>query len=105
MRKVFSLFTGLGDWLMSLTDRARLQLVLAALLILIGGGIYKLIVSIERFNDPLPAASPEELIKPLEQLYNRTQNKINSDSETRQREASRLDSLAQVYSNRKISPQ
>lgn len=101
MRKLISLIAGTGDCLVSLSDRARMHLVLASLLLLIGGGIYKLVTSIERLKEPLPAASPEQLIKPVEQLFGGAK-----DNMYRYRQDKReLDSLAKVYPTKTDLPQ
>ena len=83
--------------MLGLSDRARMQLVVAALLVLGGGGVYKLVTSIQRLNEPLPAASPNELIKPMEQLFRDTKKNMSSYQQTRLRETPRLDSLTSPY--------
>ena len=105
MKWIFRKVAGIGDWLVGLSDRARLQLVVVALLLLGGGGIYKLIVSIDKLDDPLPVATPEQLIKPMEQLMEQTSDNVSNYQRSRQRETSRLDSLAKVYSDKNLSPQ
>jgi hypothetical protein len=101
MRKLVSLITDAGDWLVSLSDRARMQLVLACLLLLIGGGVYKLINSIERLNEPLPVATPEQLIKPMEKLFEGTKD----DLYRYHQDKSQLDSLKKAYSTQTGFPQ
>lgn len=86
----------LGDYLMSLSDRARMQLIIVALLMLGGGGVYKLIRSVQRLSEPLPAASPQELIRPMQRLFSDTKSNLNSYQQTRRQELSRLDSLATI---------
>lgn len=103
MRWIVSKIAGLGDYFISLSDRARMQLVVFALLILGGGGVYKLIVSINRLNEPLPAASPEQLMKPMERLFRDTKTTVNGYQRSRQEGMNELDSLAKAYSNKKIT--
>lgn len=69
MRIFIRTIAGLGDYLMSLSDRTRQTLVLLGLLLLGGGGIYKLVVSIQALSKPLPVASPDQFIKPMEKLF------------------------------------
>lgn len=101
MKKLISVVAGMGDWLVSLSDRARKQLVLGVLLILGIGGIHKLIVSIDNLSKPMPAASPEQLIKPMERLFEQTKTTVKEYQDSRGQNMSRLDSLATVYSNKK----
>lgn len=54
---------------MSLSDRTRTQIILLALLLLGAGGVYKLVVSIQDLNKPLPAASPDQFIRPMQRLF------------------------------------
>lgn len=105
MRKLVSLIAGAGDWLVSLSDRARMQLVVITLLVLLSGGIYKLTKSIERLNQPLPTASTDQLLQPMERLFKRTKDKVSDYQSERKREASQLDSLAKVYSTKTDLPQ
>ena len=58
-----------GDYLMSLSDRTRLAVVVGALVVMGGGGIYKLVRSINRLNEPLPAATPEQLLESTGKLF------------------------------------
>ncbi|GAB3220117.1 hypothetical protein [Spirosoma arcticum] len=69
MRTFIRNIIGLGDYLMSLSDRARQTIVLVALLMLGGGGVYKLVVSIQDLGKPLPAASPDQFMKPMQKLF------------------------------------
>jgi hypothetical protein len=101
MRTLVSLIAGAGDWLVSLSDRARMQLVLACLLLLIGGGIWKLINSIERLKEPLPVATPEQLIKPMEKLFEGTKDNFNRYQQHKRQS----DSLTNAYSTKTDLPQ
>lgn len=101
MRWIISKVAGMGDYLVGLSDRARMQLVLFALLLLGGGGVYKLIISIKRFNEPLTTASPEQLLKPMEQIFLNTSSDLERFQQSRQQNLRELDSLAKVYTNKK----
>lgn len=97
MRKLISLIAGAGDWLVSLSDRAKKQLVITLLLILGSGGLYKLLHSIEAMQKPLPAASPAELIVPMEKLFEQTRESARSYEKARDGDMRNLDSLAKAY--------
>ncbi|WP_018619775.1 hypothetical protein [Spirosoma luteum] len=101
MRKLVSVIFGTGDWLVSLSDRARMQLVLTCLLLLIGGGIYKLINGIEQLKEPLSAATPDQLIKPMEKLFEGAKD----DLYRYHQDKSQLDSLKKAYSTQTDLPQ
>ncbi len=94
MRGIISQLARLGDYLISLSDRARMQLVMATLLLLGGAGVYKLVRSVQRLSEPLPVASPQELIRPMQRLFSDTEKNLNAYQQTRQQELKRLDSLA-----------
>ena len=102
MRHISKLITQTGDYLMKLSDGARKAIVFGLLLLLGGGGIYKLVVSIDRLNQPLPAASPDQLIEPMQQLFQQTATNVNQYQKARQQSMSRLDSLTKQYSTKKI---
>ncbi len=101
MRKLISLIANAGDWLVSLSDRAKMQLVICLLLVLGSGGVYKLINSIDAMQKPLPAASPDELILPMEKLFQQTKNSARSYEKARQSQIGNLDSLANTYTQQK----
>lgn len=105
MRKLVSLIAGAGDWLVSLSDRARMQLVLVCLLLLIGGGVYKLITSIERLKDPLPVATPEQLIKPMEKLFEGADARAKDDMFRYHHSQAQLDSVKKAFSIKPTLPQ
>jgi hypothetical protein len=100
MRYLVSLISRIGDWLVGLSDRTRLQLIVLALVVLGGGSLYKLVISIRTLQEPLPAATPEQLIKPLEKLFIDTKSRVDQSKQTQLREITRLDSLAKVYSQK-----
>lgn len=104
MRWISSRIASLGDYLMSLSDRARMQLIIVALLMLGGGGIYKLVRSVQRLGEPLPAASPEELIRPMQRLFSDTKVNLNSYQQARQQEIKHLDSLATLRTKQRVTP-
>jgi len=104
MRWIMSQIARLGDYLMSLSDRARMQLIIIALLMLGGGGVYKLVRSVQRLSEPLPAASAQELIRPMQRLFSDTKGNLNSYQQTRRQELSRLDSLATIRTKQTETP-
>lgn len=69
MRTIIRTIAGFGDYLMSLSDRTRLTLVLLALALLGGSGVYKLVVSIQDLGKPLPAASSDQFIKSMQKRF------------------------------------
>lgn len=99
MRKIATLTAHLGNYLVSLSDRTRLQIVLLGLLLLGGGGVYKLVVNIRNLEKPLPAASPDALIKPMQQLIQQTSAEASAYQQSRQRDTKQLDSLNKMYYN------
>lgn len=76
MKAIVRTVIGFGDYFMSLSDRTRTQVILLALVMLGGGAVYKLVVSIQNLYKPLPAASPDQLMKPMQKLFDgpRTDN-------------------------------
>lgn len=68
MRTIIRAIAGFGDYFMSLSDRTRTQVILLALLLLGGGGVYKLVVGIQNLSKPLPAASPNQFVGPMRKL-------------------------------------
>lgn len=104
MRWITNRIAHLGDYLMGLSESARAQLLIGVLLLLGGGGLYKLLHSLDRLREPLPAPSTQELIGPMQRLFSDTKNNLQSDQKTRQRELSRLDSLATVRTNQPQIP-
>lgn len=89
-----------AEWLLSLSARARIQLVSAGLLLLGGGGIYKLISSVRAMQEPLPAATPMQLIKPMESLVKQTSANISDYRIERNLRLKRLDSLKINFSTK-----
>ncbi|UHG94687.1 hypothetical protein [Spirosoma oryzicola] len=91
---------------MSLSDRTRMQVVIVALVLLAGGSVYKLVVSIRHLNDPAPIATPDQMIKPMEKLFQQSSNNQTSYKQAKRYEMRKLDSLAKLYDNyHKTSPQ
>lgn len=101
MRHIATLITRMGDFLMKLSDGARKALVFGLMLLLGGGAIYKLIISIDRLNQPMPAATPQQLIEPMQQLFLQTATNASQYQQARQQQLKRLDSLAKQYSTKK----
>ncbi|MVM33900.1 hypothetical protein GO755_27940 [Spirosoma sp. HMF4905] len=99
MRRILSLLTGFGDFLLSLSDRTRKVLVLGALLLLGGGGVYKLVVNLKRLTNPLPMASPEQILRPMEKLVRQTSSEVTDYQSAKQANLSRLDSISRKLTN------
>lgn len=93
MKHFITAITDLGNYLMSLSDRTRLLLVLGGMLILGGGGIYKLIGSLQRLHEPVPLATPQQLIEPMKPLFTLHATQSKTIQQQRFRELNRLDSL------------
>lgn len=76
---------------MGLSDRTRLTLVVLALLLMGGSGIYKLAVSIQKLNEPRPVATPDQLLKPMGKLFGPANDNYGAYQQARRE----LDSLRQ----------
>lgn len=98
MRKIPTLIAGIGDWLVSLSDRSRLQLVLGFLLLLGGGSVYKLKNSIEDMQKPNKQTSPQELIEPMQKIFEQSQGSREAFQHRQQTDMRQLDSLAKLHS-------
>lgn len=98
MRKILLLIIGFGDFLMSLSDRNRKMIVIGALGLLGGASIYKLTRSIQKLQEPLPVARPEQHIDPMQKLFRQSATHASQYKLARSRELQRLDSLAKRYS-------
>jgi hypothetical protein len=90
MRYLTALLSRTGDFLVGLSETARKQLILLTLLIMGGWGIYKLVASIRHLSDPLPEATPEQLLQPMQKLFKPAQQGY-SDYQHAQKQ---LDSLS-----------
>jgi|GEM_PF-3177027 len=101
MNWITSKLAGLGDYLVSLSNRTRLQLVIVGLLLLGGGAVYKLIRSIQKLQEPLPAATPDQLIKPMEGLIKQTSGNLSDYQTERNKSLKKLDSLKFFYTPKK----
>ena len=87
-----------GDYLMSLSNRTRLAVVVAALVIMGGGGVYKLSRSIRRLREPIPPATPEQLLKSTGKLF----KPANDSYGEYQRARLELDSLRKLPSSNSL---
>ena len=96
MTWITSMIARLGDYFVSMSNGARLRLVVVALLILGGGSIYKLTVSIRELQKPLPVATPDQLIKPMEGLLKQTSANVSDYRIERNRNLRKLDSLSRL---------
>jgi hypothetical protein len=103
MRQIANLIIQTGDFLMKLPEGARKAIVYSLLLLLCGGGIYKLVISLETLKKPLPAATPEQLIEPMQELFNQTRTSIGQYQQARQVDIKRLDSLAHHYPSKPLT--
>lgn len=104
MKWILGRIAGIGNRFMRLSDRRRAQLVVLALVVLGGGGVYKLVAGINRLSEPHPVATPEQLIGPMEKLFQTTKEDVNAYQRSRRQEMNQLDSLARQYTNTKINP-
>lgn len=91
-----------GDWLISLSDAAKKQLVLLLLLGLGSGAVYKLVSSVNRLSEPLPQASPDQLLIPMKQLYNRTHGQLDAYQRGHQKDQLEMDSLRKMLSTKRL---
>ncbi|RYF70338.1 MAG: hypothetical protein EOO39_15920 [Cytophagaceae bacterium] len=96
MTWIASTIARLGDYLVSMSNGARLRLVIIGLLLLGGGSIYKLTISIRELQKPLPATTPDQLIKPMEGLFKQTSAGISDYRIERNRNIKKLDSLSRL---------
>lgn len=96
MRTLLMGLTRLGDWLMSLSDQTKKTIVLSAYALLIGGSIYKLIVSINRLNDPQSMATPARLVEPMSRLYLQSSETMDVNEQVRLKKKNELDSLLKI---------
>ena len=101
MRRIATLMANAGGYVVSLSNQARLRIVILGLLLLGGGSIYKLVVNIQQLYNPLPPATPDQLIKPMEKLLRQTSANVNTYRRSRKHDMGQLDSLARLYSNQK----
>ncbi len=102
MNWIVNQIAGAGDWLISLPDSTKKQLVLLLLLCLGSGAVYKLVSSVNRLSEPLPRASPDQLLTPMKQLYNRTHGQLDTYQRTRQKDQLELDSLQKALSTKRL---
>ncbi|RCR67060.1 hypothetical protein DUE52_23680 [Larkinella punicea] len=86
---------GVGAWIAGLSDRARLGLTAGLFFILIGWSVYKLATAWPKLQQPAPKLNPQEIIEPMQQLFNQVKNP--SSNLRQDRHISRLDSLAKEY--------
>lgn len=100
MRLLANLITRTGDFLLKLSDSARKAIVFGLLLLLGGGAIYKLAVSLDSLNKPQPKATPDQLIKPMEKLFRQTRSTVGSYQQAKRHDMHQLDSLAKIYSTK-----
>ena len=90
-----------GAILMNMSNRNRKVLVIGALFLLGGSAIYKLVVSLQKLQEPLPIATPDQLIKPMEGLVRQTSAGLTDYRVERNRSLKKLDSLKYFYNPKK----
>ena len=89
-----------GDYLAGLSDRSRLWLVTLLVILLIGGGTYKLIGSIRGLSHPAPAANVQEWMRPMGATFQGKAQQYRKQKSRQQQSLDRLDSLARVYQSK-----
>lgn len=97
---IATLITRLGDYLMNLSDGVRKLIVVGMLLVLGVGGIYKLIASLDKLSRPMPAASPQQIIGPMQELFRQSKDNAFNYHETRKWHMGSLDSLKVQFSKK-----
>ena len=97
MSYLATLTASLGQYLASLSDKTRLLLVLVGLLLLGGTALYKLAINLQKLSDPVPAASTDALIKPMEQLIYQTSTQATDYQKAKLGQQRQLDSLKFYY--------
>jgi hypothetical protein len=97
MKKLSNLAANVGSYVMNLSGRARLRIVVLGLLILGGSSLYKLVINIQQMQSPMPAATPDALIRPMEGLIRQTSREAGAYRQARQQNLKNLDSLNKMY--------
>lgn len=103
MKYLVILLSKPGAILMNMSDQSRKTLVIVALFLLGGCGVYKLVTSIRKLQEPLPAAIPAQLIKPMEGLVKQTTNGLTNYRIERNRSLKKLDSLNYFYNDKRAT--
>lgn len=96
MNRIAKLLSQAGEYAATLSNKTRLRIVLSGLVLLLGGGVYKLVRSIDKLNEPTPAATPEQLLKPMEKLYSQTRAEIDNYVYKRRLTTAQLDSVSRL---------
>ncbi|WP_461129690.1 hypothetical protein [Spirosoma aerophilum] len=104
MNWIAKLIIKLGDYLTSLSNQARIQIVVIGLLALGGGAIYKLTVNLQNLQKPLPSATPDQLIQPMQGLMKQTSAGVSQYRIERNRHLKALDSLRTHYPTKTNKP-
>lgn len=98
MRTILTTFINLGEWVGSWPQRTRLWVALFAFALLALSSLYKLVAAINKLEEPKPPASTEEMIGPMQKLFER---RIQYKPIKKDASMQRLDSLAKQYINPK----
>ena len=103
MRYLGKMILGVGSWISGLSNRSRAALVAGLLLLLLGGSVNKLVVALNRPREPQPQTHPDQIIKPMQQLFKQA-SLPRADLRT-EMSLRRLDSLANEYrTKQRITP-
>lgn len=96
MRWIVTKLGGLGDYLTGLSSRARLQLLVFMLFVLVSFAVRKLLVSLEKLDQAPPVATPEQLLRPMEELVKDSKGQYGQYKSTYSKRMDHLDSLAET---------
>ncbi|MFC5410721.1 hypothetical protein ACFPMF_15470 [Larkinella bovis] len=95
MKYLGKVILGIGNWISGLSNRSRAILVAGMLLLLLGGSVNKLIGALNRPREAQPQVSPDQIIKPMQQLFK--QVSVPRSDLRIEKDLRRLDSLATEY--------
>lgn len=96
MNMIAKLLSQAGEYAVTLSNKTRLRIALAGVVLLLGSGIYKLVRSIEKLNEVPPKTTPEQLIKPMEKLYSQTRSEVDNYIYKRRLTTAQLDSVSRL---------
>ncbi|MFD1145355.1 hypothetical protein ACFQ4C_29790 [Larkinella insperata] len=90
------LLNGVSNWYDGLSGRARLSIALLGLIVLLCMSTYKIMNAWQKLQAPLPKADPQEIIKPMQEIFHQVQSPALTDQQ--KKNLVRLDSLAKAQS-------
>ncbi len=96
MRWIVTKLNRVGEYLTGLSNRARLQLVAVLLFLLLGFAVRKLVVSLNKLDQAPPVATPDQLLKPMEELVKQGKGQYGQYKSNYTRQLEHLDSLAET---------